>query len=72
MLPLKLKYFSAEGVNIKTETRSNYSCAGPVCTPAEIKMTNNVKGNWTRLVRKQWQQNVSISDDVFSERSLAP
>jgi outer membrane lipoprotein-sorting protein len=72
MLPLELKYFSAEGVNIKTETRSNYSCAGPACTPAEIKMTNNVKGNWTRLVRKQWQQNVSISDDVFSERSLAP
>jgi outer membrane lipoprotein-sorting protein len=72
MLPLERRYFDAEGVNIKTETRSNYSCSGGVCTPAEIKMTNNVKGNWTRFVRKQWHQNVSISDDVFSERSLAP
>jgi outer membrane lipoprotein-sorting protein len=28
MIPLQLKYFNAEGANIKTETRSNYSCAG--------------------------------------------
>jgi outer membrane lipoprotein-sorting protein len=72
MLPVQLKYFNSEGVNSKTETRSNYSCAGPVCTAGETKMVDNVKGNWTRLVRKNWQQNVEISDDVFSVRSLAP
>lgn len=37
MVPLQLKYFNVEGANIKTETRSNYSCAGAVCTPGEIK-----------------------------------
>ena len=72
MVPLQLKYFDAEGANIKTETRSNYACAGAVCTPGEIKMVDNVKGNWTRLVRKSWQQNVPIPDDAFSARSLAP
>jgi outer membrane lipoprotein-sorting protein len=72
MIPLQLKYFNAEGANIKTETRSNYSCAGAACTPGEIKMVDNVKGNWTRLVRKSWQQNVAIPEDVFSVRNLGP
>jgi outer membrane lipoprotein-sorting protein len=72
MVPLQLNYFDAEGANIKTETRSNYACAGAVCSPGEIKMVDNVKGNWTRLVRKSWQQNVAIPDDVFSARNLAP
>jgi len=72
MVPLQFKYFDAEGANIKTETRSNYACAGAVCTPGEIKMVDNIKGNWTRLVRKGWQQNVPIPDDAFSARSLAP
>jgi Outer membrane lipoprotein-sorting protein len=72
MVLLQLKYFNAEGANIKTETRSSYVCAGAVCTPGEIKMVDNVKGHWTRLVRKNWQQNVAIPDDVFSVRNLAP
>jgi outer membrane lipoprotein-sorting protein len=72
MLPLQLKYFNSEGVNVKTEMRSNYSCTGPVCVPGETKMVDNVNGNWTRLVRKTWQHDVAISDDVFSERTLAP
>jgi hypothetical protein len=72
VVPLQLKYFDAEGANIKTETRSNYACAGAVCTPGEIKMVDNVRGNWTRLVRKSWQQNVAIPDDVFSAQNLAP
>jgi hypothetical protein len=35
-------------------------------------MVDNVNGNWTRFVRKNWQHDVAISDDVFSERTLAP
>jgi Outer membrane lipoprotein-sorting protein len=72
MVPLQLKYFNAEGANIKTETRSNYACAGAVCTPGEIKMVDNVKGNWSRLVRRSWQQNVAIPPDTFSAQNLAP
>ena len=71
MLPLQLKYFNADGANIKTETRSNYACAGAVCTPGEMKMIDNVKGNWTRLLRKSRQPNVAIPDDVFSTSNLA-
>jgi outer membrane lipoprotein-sorting protein len=40
----ELKYFNAEGKNTKTEVRSNFSCEGDVCTPGELKMTDNTKG----------------------------
>jgi hypothetical protein len=69
-LPSELRYFNAAGTNIKTETRSNYTCEGNVCTPTELKMVDNTKGNWTRLVRKSWKVNETIADDVFSNRSL--
>ena len=70
-LPVELRYFNAAGVNIKTETRSNYSCeSGDVCSPAELKMVDNTKGNWTKLIRKSWKVNETISDAVFSTRSL--
>jgi outer membrane lipoprotein-sorting protein len=69
-LPAELKYFNAEGKNIKTETRSGYTCEGNICTPGELKMVDNTKGNWTKLVRKSWKVNDSISDDVFSQRNL--
>ncbi len=72
MLPLQLKYFNSEGANIKTETRSGYTCEGTVCTPRDIKMVDNTKRNSTRFVRKSWKQNVAISDDVFSQRNLGP
>jgi len=70
MLPLQLKYFNAEGANIKTETRSSYSCQGPVCTAGEIDMVNNINGNRTELIRKNWQQNVAIPDEIFTIRNL--
>lgn len=70
MLPTELKYFNTEGKNIKTETRTGYTCEGDVCTPGELKMVNNTKGNWTRLIRKAWRLNDSIADDVFSQRNL--
>jgi Outer membrane lipoprotein-sorting protein len=69
-VPSELKYFNAAGANIKTETRSNYTCEGGVCSPSELKMVDNTKGNWTKLVRKSWKVNETISDDVFSTRSL--
>jgi outer membrane lipoprotein-sorting protein len=70
MLPKELKYFNAEGKNIKTETRTGYACQGDICTPAELKMTDNTKGNWTKIIQKAWKLNEPISDDVFSQRSL--
>ncbi len=69
-LPSELKYFNAEGKNIKTEVRSGYACEGDVCTPGELKMTDNTKGAWTKLVAKSRKINAEISDDVFSQRNL--
>jgi outer membrane lipoprotein-sorting protein len=70
MVPSQLKYFNTEGVNVKTETRSGYTCEGDVCTPGELKMTDNVKGSWTKLVAKSRKVNADISDDVFTQRNL--
>lgn len=69
-VPSELRYFSAEGKNVKTETRTGYTCEGDVCTPGELKMTDNGKGNWTKLIAKSRKVNAEISDDVFSQRSL--
>lgn len=69
-VPSELKYFNAEGKNVKTETRTGYSCEGDVCTPGELKMTDNAKGAWTKLVAKSRKVNAEISDDVFSQRNL--
>lgn len=70
MVPAQLKYFNGDGNNIKTETRTAYSCEGDVCTPGELKMTDNTKGSWTKLVAKSRKVNPDISDDVFSQRNL--
>jgi hypothetical protein len=70
MVPSQLRYFNAEGANVKTETRTGYTCEGDVCTPGELKMTDNVKGSWTKLVAKSRKVNVDISDDVFTQRNL--
>lgn len=70
-LPTELRYFNASGTHIKTETRTGYTCEGDVCTPAEMKMVDHTKGgHFTKLTRKAWKVNESISDDVFSKRSL--
>jgi outer membrane lipoprotein-sorting protein len=70
MVPSELKYFNAEGKNVKTETRTGYACEGDVCTPGELKMTDNTKGAFTKLVAKSREVNKDISDDVFSQRNL--
>ncbi len=69
-LPSELKYFNAAGQNVKTETRSGYSCEGAVCTPAELKMTINASGLWTKMARKSWKVNEPLGDDLFTKRSL--
>jgi hypothetical protein len=69
-LPSELKYFNTAGQNVKTETRSRYSCEGDVCTPAELKMTINSTGLWTSMARKSWKVNEVLSDDLFTKRSL--
>lgn len=69
-LPAELKYFNAAGQNVKTESRTGYTCEGDVCSATEQKMTNNTTSAWTKLVRKAWKVNAEISDDVFSQRSL--
>lgn len=70
-LPAALRYFNSEGKLAGTETRTGYTCEGNVCTAGEIKMVDNLQGNWTRLVRKTWKVNEEIADDVFSQRNLA-
>jgi outer membrane lipoprotein-sorting protein len=70
MVASELKYFNAEGKNIKTEVRTGFTCEGDVCTPGELKMTDNIKGAWTKLVAKNRKINEEISDDVFSQRNL--
>jgi outer membrane lipoprotein-sorting protein len=70
MVPSELKYFNAEGKNVKTESRTGYACEGDVCTPGELKMTDNTKGAFTKLVAKSREVNKEISDDVFTQRNL--
>ncbi len=70
-LPTELKYFNAAGVNVKTETRTGYTCSGASCTPSEKKMVDNVKaGLSTKMVRKTWKVDGAISDDMFSKTKL--
>jgi hypothetical protein len=71
MLPSEIKYFNGAGTNVKTETRSGYTCEGDVCTPAELKMVDNTKGGAsTKMVRTKWKVNEAMSDDLFSKRAL--
>lgn len=71
MLPSEIKYFNAAGTNVKTETRSGYTCEGDVCTPAELKMVDNTKGGAsTKMIRTKWKVNEAMSDDLFSKRAL--
>jgi hypothetical protein len=69
-VPSELKYFNTDGKNVKTEVRTGYTCEGDVCTPGELKMTDNIKSSWTKLVAKSREVNKDISDDVFTQRNL--
>lgn len=70
-LPTELKYFNTSGTHVKTETRTNYTCQGNVCTPEELKMVDHTKGgHWTKMIRKAWKVNEAMSDNLFSKRNL--
>ncbi len=72
MLPLEMKYYDAAGKNVKTETRSEYTCEGKVCAPSVIAMRDHTDGDHiSKLVRKKWKVNSGLSDRLFSKRSLA-
>jgi outer membrane lipoprotein-sorting protein len=71
MLPSEIKYFNAAGTNVKTETRTGYTCEGNVCVPSELKMVDNTKGGAsTKMIRTKWKVNEEMSDDLFSKRAL--
>jgi hypothetical protein len=73
-LPTELKYTKSDGKLTRTETRSGYTCgkgaAVDICTPGKTQMVDHSTGLTTLLVRKVWKVNESISDDVFSQRTL--
>jgi outer membrane lipoprotein-sorting protein len=70
-LPTKIDYFDDSGKNVKTETRSGYTCEGDVCTPTDFTMVDHTKSEAsTTLHRKSLKVNEEMSDDVFSKRNL--
>lgn len=69
--PLKLDYFNEDGKLIKTETRDKFDCEGKVCAPAEMKMVDHrADGHYTRMIRKSWKVNPSLSNRLFTKRAL--
>jgi hypothetical protein len=69
-LPTQLKYYKG-GTNVKTETRTGYTCQGNICTATEQKMVDNTRsGAWTSMTRKVWKVNEPMSDGIFSKRTL--
>jgi outer membrane lipoprotein-sorting protein len=69
-VPTEIKYYNAEGKNVKTETRSGYSCDSDVCTPGTLKMVDHTKNLTTTITRKKVKVNEAINDDTFSKRNL--
>jgi outer membrane lipoprotein-sorting protein len=74
MMPTQIDYYDDAGKNVKTETRSNYSCDGgdaSVCTPTEFKMVDHTKNDmYSTLTRSKWKANSDMSDDMFTKRAL--
>lgn len=69
--PTTLKYFNDKGVNIKTETRSEFSCEGEVCVPGILRMEDHTRnGAWTEMRRTEYTINPGFSVDVFTTRYL--
>lgn len=69
--PLEIVYFNQEGTRLKTETRSEYSCEGSICSPGRLKMVDNTThGHATSLIRKRWKVNSGLSERLFSVRDL--
>ena len=70
-LPSEIRYYSAEGQHLKTETRPEYDCGEDICTPSKMKMTDHTRGDVaTTLIVLERRVNTGIQDSVFSVRSL--
>ncbi len=70
-LPTEIKYFNKKGQHTKTETRSKFSCEGDVCNAGEMTMVDHSRGEAsTSLIRKAWEVNTGVADDVFTVRAL--
>jgi outer membrane lipoprotein-sorting protein len=70
-LPSRIEYYDDNGKNVKTETRTGYTCDGDVCSPTDFTMVDHTKGDAsTTLHRKSWKVNEDMSDDLFTKRSL--
>jgi hypothetical protein len=70
LLPLEMKYFSATGKHVKTETRGSYECLGDFCNPNVITMVDHTRQAQTKLNTLSWEMDSGISASVFSRRHL--
>ena len=72
-LPTTFRYFNKDGVHVKTEVRSRYSCSGEVCNAESMKMTDHTRGDAsTELLRRDWKVNPELPSSMFSVRNLQP
>jgi len=69
--PRVIRYFNDDGQNIKTETRTRYSCQGDICNAESMVMTDHTRNDAsTELLRTAWQANTGLDAGFFSVRSL--
>jgi len=71
MLPTDMKYFTAAGRHLKTESRRDYVCEQGVCQARRMKMVHHGKGDlWTLLKLTRYAINPKLPARLFSKRSL--
>ncbi|MBI5509191.1 MAG: outer membrane lipoprotein-sorting protein [Deltaproteobacteria bacterium] len=69
--PIEIRYFNDAGVNAKTETRSDFTCQGKLCTPRAVEMVDHSRGELkSRMLLKDWQVNRGVPDSLFTVRAL--
>lgn len=70
-MPLRLKYFDAQGEHLKTETRSRYRCEAQVCLPGRQRMVDHSQdGRQSKLVLRSHELNPSLPDKLFAQSNL--
>lgn len=69
-MPTEIRYYSAKGVHLKTETRSGYSCSQGYCTPKVLKVVDHGSKVESTLYLKKSRVNPTIPDKVLSKRYL--
>ena len=70
-LPTELRFFNADMLHVKTETRGSYDCGGGICTPGEMTMTDHRRSDATTTLRViERKVDTGIGDSVFSVRNL--